>query len=482
MVKLIPEEVRQSWPEPNLVDPPTRGNLLLIISLCFTIVTILVVSGRFYVRLGILRTLYVDDFFIAIAFAFNIGLCVAVSHAQYVGWDRHQWDQREEWFETSELHMWVIQLLFVIIMTFAKLSSLFLYRRVICATSNEAYKKFVLVTIGVVIGWGIGFFAATLFSCWPVQMYWQSRTGEECGDEGIRLLTATIINVITDFVVVLMPVGAIFKMNRALREKIILMVLISLGLVASVASIVRGATMAAALEDNDDTCKFTIRRPDSSSLTSNPRGGRSRLRLDRGRVQPRHHLHQRAGAAAAGPALHPPDQLQQHRVPRHRHRRQHAAGLAPVRAQGSRPAARLLRRVRARPGAGERAPQVERPRRRERAGAGAAARCPTELLAETLIECWERSFFCFDDLHHGVPAVSVGVRSQRGSSWRAFLRWEYHPGDSSSPETDPIRAVDETAPPINALSDLATGTHMCVWVRTMEKEMDERGRRSALRG
>ncbi|KAF1811870.1 hypothetical protein P152DRAFT_35705 [Eremomyces bilateralis CBS 781.70] len=253
MVKLIPEKVQAEWPAPNFVNPVTRGNYLLVISLCFTITTILIITGRFYVRLGILRTLYIDDIFIGIAFVCNLGLCVAAVHAQYVGWDRHQWDQRPEWFETNELHMWIIQLLFVLIMTFAKLSSLFLYRRVICATSNEAYKKFVLVTIAVVAGWGIAFFVATLFSCWPIQKYWESRTGEECTDEGTRILAATVTNIVTDLIVVLMPVGAIWRMNRALREKLILIVLVSLGLVACVASIVRGASMAMALEESDDT-------------------------------------------------------------------------------------------------------------------------------------------------------------------------------------------------------------------------------------
>jgi len=64
----------------------------------------------------------------------------------------------------------------------------------------------------------------------PVHLYWTSHDGKGCTDEGIRLLSATVINIITDFLVVLMPVPIIFKLQIPLREKIILAVLMSLGL------------------------------------------------------------------------------------------------------------------------------------------------------------------------------------------------------------------------------------------------------------
>jgi len=231
MVKLIPVEVSSQWPAPNLVNPPTRGNLLLIVSLLFTILSTLVIASRFYVRRVVLRQLYIDDYFIGAASLCTIGLGAATISAQYVGWDRHQWDQRPEWFEVNEMHMWIIQLFFVAIMTLAKLSTLIMYNRVVAAVSEKLYKGFVMATTVVVAAWGISFFFATLFNCYPVDQYWKSVDGAKCTDEAPRILAATVMNIITDLVVVFLPTKAIWRMNRSIREKAILMFLMALGLV-----------------------------------------------------------------------------------------------------------------------------------------------------------------------------------------------------------------------------------------------------------
>jgi hypothetical protein len=63
----------------------------------------------------------------------------------------------------------------------------------------------------------------------PVYLYWTSVDGRGCSNEDARLLIATIVNILTDIVVVLMPIPIIMKLKRPLREKLTLGFLMCLG-------------------------------------------------------------------------------------------------------------------------------------------------------------------------------------------------------------------------------------------------------------
>ncbi|KAF1814661.1 hypothetical protein P152DRAFT_363961, partial [Eremomyces bilateralis CBS 781.70] len=225
-----PYELAASWPFPS-PNPSTRGPVLLLLPLVFTTLTLLTLSLRLYVRLRLIKCLYREDHLIVLAGLGAVGLGAVVAHAHTVGWDRHQWDQRLEWFEASELDMWLVQLFFIVIMAFVKLSTLALYGRMTVGISIPYYKIVNRGMILVMIGWGVGFFTATVFGCWPIEMYWKSRSGDECTNEYVRLAVGTIVNIVTDFVVVLMPLPIIWKLQRPMREKIILWILMAVGLI-----------------------------------------------------------------------------------------------------------------------------------------------------------------------------------------------------------------------------------------------------------
>jgi len=73
------------------------------------------------------------------------------------------------------------------------------------------------------------FFFATVFECTPVHLYWTSKDGKGCTNEDARLLIATIVNIITDIIVVLMPIPIIMRLKFPKREKFTLGILMCLG-------------------------------------------------------------------------------------------------------------------------------------------------------------------------------------------------------------------------------------------------------------
>lgn len=152
------------------------------------------------------------------------------------GWDRHQWDQQPQWFQSSELISWLIQLVYTITMALTKTSILVAFLRLI---PFGPMRWATYGTLVIVVLWGISLSFATIFSCHPVQGYWTFTNNDHCTDEGIRLLVISIVNIVTDLVVIAIPMGAFWRLQIPIRQKIILFVLLSLGLVATVASVVR---------------------------------------------------------------------------------------------------------------------------------------------------------------------------------------------------------------------------------------------------
>lgn len=56
-----------TWPTPNYVDPPTRGDALLIVNSILIALVVIVVGLRMYTRLIIKRWFGLDDIFILVA-------------------------------------------------------------------------------------------------------------------------------------------------------------------------------------------------------------------------------------------------------------------------------------------------------------------------------------------------------------------------------------------------------------------------------
>lgn len=63
----IPADVLSSWPKPNYIDPETRGNSVIIITVFLLVTSLIVVVARLYTRAIIKRSFGFDDTFIALS-------------------------------------------------------------------------------------------------------------------------------------------------------------------------------------------------------------------------------------------------------------------------------------------------------------------------------------------------------------------------------------------------------------------------------
>ena len=109
-----------------------------------------------------------------------------------------------------------------------KLSVLLLYRRIF---TQQKFRIAIDTVIGVCVAWAVALLLATLFQCQPISKAWIPDLGGTCIDLQKLYYGTSISNLILDVVINLMPVREIWKLQINRRQKIVLMVIMTLGLV-----------------------------------------------------------------------------------------------------------------------------------------------------------------------------------------------------------------------------------------------------------
>ncbi|KAF6844570.1 integral membrane protein [Colletotrichum musicola] len=242
-MRIPPPEVILSWPPPRYDDPETRGPASEIVSLVLLSIASTIIIIRIYTRKWITKGFGWDDILVILAFIPATGfVVVGMISMDHYGWGRHVWDVPLDRF-TGSLQMGLAsQILFDLATSFTKLSMLALIYRI----AHEASRKFCLLVIGLEILIavnGVVFMLVAMLQCRPLSLYWTlSAEPQNCINEAVHLLVASIINTVTDFVVVLLPlalVRIVYKNKLSPRQMVIVNLLFGAGFLASFAGAAR---------------------------------------------------------------------------------------------------------------------------------------------------------------------------------------------------------------------------------------------------
>ncbi|KFZ01968.1 hypothetical protein V500_00523 [Pseudogymnoascus sp. VKM F-4518 (FW-2643)] len=82
-----------AWPKPNYVDPQTKGNELLVVTIISTILSITAVLARVWVRIGYQRQFRADDVMLVLCIVPTVGIAgLLILTETKFRWFRHIWD------------------------------------------------------------------------------------------------------------------------------------------------------------------------------------------------------------------------------------------------------------------------------------------------------------------------------------------------------------------------------------------------------
>ncbi|THZ19006.1 hypothetical protein D6C89_07985 [Aureobasidium pullulans] len=241
-MQLPPTSVLVNWPTPDYEHPKTQGLPLVIVNVIFMTLISLAVPLRLYGRFRNKGRLGWDDFNMAIAYVFGLalGIVVILANVRYQ-WNRHLWDVEFTMFQSASIVAFLSKLLFTLAATFARASLICFYFRLIKDTGYSLSKWVLWATFAYNVAIGVAFVILAVFLCTPVEAYWvfPMMKNARCLDEGPVTLVAGVLNCISDLLVTLLPIPIIMGLNMPLRQRIGVSILLSLGLVVTVAGVVR---------------------------------------------------------------------------------------------------------------------------------------------------------------------------------------------------------------------------------------------------
>ncbi|KAM0171002.1 hypothetical protein ACHAPF_008569 [Botrytis cinerea] len=204
------------WPVPNYVNPERYGPSLFI------------VHGVFY------------PIVLAMLIPITGFAVVSIFVETYVGWDVHAWDVPYDSLTLGLKCIYTTQILFTLALTPIRISMLWLIARLF----ENGAPKLRRVAQGVMIYMLLhgSIFAITLtFQCRPVSDYWavSFKPQPNCINQEVHLLFTAICNGISDYIVVILPMHTVWKLQLPTKQRISLCMLFAIGFIASTASIVR---------------------------------------------------------------------------------------------------------------------------------------------------------------------------------------------------------------------------------------------------
>lgn len=111
---------------------------------------------------------------------------------------------------------------------FIKFSILWLYARIFAIPD---FRRWAQILIGIVAAYGIAFFILFMSRCVPVEYQWSLNPGSHCRDIYIDQVTSVSLNIVIDLAIIILPMPYLWTLKLAMRSKVAITVMFSIGLV-----------------------------------------------------------------------------------------------------------------------------------------------------------------------------------------------------------------------------------------------------------
>lgn len=181
---------------------------------------------------------------LAAALGSTIGcLLILISANQTLG--RHTSYATPAQVESVLLLIWLDQINYLIVMALAKTSTLLLYTRIFHGEQQRRFRLVCWFTMAVVGLTSVFLMIFSVIMCRPVEYFWTRvhllvvpgndesaavAAGGKCKDNRPYLYANTVISIVTDMVIVVLPIRQIVGLQMARKKKVTVCALFALGM------------------------------------------------------------------------------------------------------------------------------------------------------------------------------------------------------------------------------------------------------------
>ncbi|KAJ0301593.1 uncharacterized protein N0V96_007566 [Colletotrichum fioriniae] len=94
---------------------------------------------------------------------------------------------------------------------------------------SQRFRYVVFGVLAFVIGWTVSFFFSHLFTCFPITVFIEPYYGNSCVQTVPMFLALLFTDVIADFVILVLPVAMVLKVQMPLKKKLAVIAMLGLG-------------------------------------------------------------------------------------------------------------------------------------------------------------------------------------------------------------------------------------------------------------
>ncbi|KAJ6783045.1 hypothetical protein PWT90_01867 [Aphanocladium album] len=162
----------------------------------------------------------------------------------------------------DELHLalklfFIAQTPYKIAVCLNKVATILLYLRLF---SSPRFRVAAFTIMGIIIAASIGSICATIFQCVPVAGAWDHSIKAQCIHSGQFWVAYAVLNVLTDVMVLVLPIPMVSRLKFGKRDKVMLYGLFLLGSFVTITSILRTTSVQNSLKNKMDiTFNFITR-------------------------------------------------------------------------------------------------------------------------------------------------------------------------------------------------------------------------------
>ncbi|KAK3936507.1 hypothetical protein QBC46DRAFT_232453, partial [Diplogelasinospora grovesii] len=206
-----------------------------VVAFCLFFATSMV-GARIYTRACLIHQLGIDDYFCVFSLFVVYGCGIAIAHMTYYGLGKHIYVMDPEDIPLYLRDFYVSIVFYTSSLMVIKLTFLFQYYRVLAV---QNMRNIYIAAIIIVGAWGLSQALIGIFICTPISGFWDSTIKATCIPDLPQWYINAAGNIITDIAVFVLPLPAIWNLNLARPQKLLLLGIFSLGFFTVVISMIR---------------------------------------------------------------------------------------------------------------------------------------------------------------------------------------------------------------------------------------------------
>ncbi|PYI32236.1 hypothetical protein BP00DRAFT_341944 [Aspergillus indologenus CBS 114.80] len=233
-----------------------KGPTILIVLWTLTGLTTVVVTGRMYIRAGLLHNLGVDDWLIVFSLLMGLVYCILTTINVRLGFGKHAWLLSATTVEHATFLNCLSFLFGIVSFTVPKLAVTAMLNRILNASHIQRVCLWTLSTLAAIVS---GVCIIILFTmCDPPRALWQTSLVAEgkatCKNVWMLIDYAIFTGALSglvDLALAIYPSTVLMKLHMSLRKRLALCAALGLGSVATAMAIIK-CTQLIGLADQED--------------------------------------------------------------------------------------------------------------------------------------------------------------------------------------------------------------------------------------